>query len=252
MFYTHRFQANRFEYKYLVSETQAQAIRAYVKGYLAPDDYAVASPDHAYDIHSLYLDNPQMSLCRATLDGLRNRVKIRIRFYDQEPTSPVFCEIKRRVNDAISKERVAVRRECIPNFLARRWPQREDLVRPDGRSFDVLRQFCQLRDAFQADQGLLVSYRREAYVNEANDAVRVTLDRAVTGGHFDEQLRVRPLEARYQPSVPWVILELKFTDRFPVWMRELAWHFNLIRTTMAKYVTCAVSLDRQTRRVLAA
>jgi len=42
--------------------------------------------------------------------------------------------------------------------------------------------------------------------------------------------------------VPGIVLELKFTDRFPNWMRQMVQTFNLFRTSMAKYVTCAMAM----------
>jgi hypothetical protein len=108
-----------------------------------------------------------------------------------------------------------------------------------------------LRNANNADRGILVSYQREAYVTPQDDAVRLTFDRNVQSGRFDQSLQINKLDARFQPKVPGTILELKFTDRFPGWMRDLAQCFNLTRSPMAKYVACAVSLDQCTKGLLA-
>jgi hypothetical protein len=43
--------------------------------------------------------------------------------------------------------------------------------------------------------------------------------------------------------VDGVVLELKFTDRFPNWMHDCVQIFNLRRTTMPKYVECVSILD---------
>ena len=151
----------------------------------------------------------------------------------------------------ICKERVAVRRECVQPLLRRRYPERTDLVRFSPKAFDALRQFCSMRNVLDANRGILVSYLREAYVTPHDDSVRLTFDREVSSGRFDEHLRINRLEERFQPRVEGVILELKFTDRFPSWMHDLVHEFNLQRTTMAKYVACAVSLDSLTRGLLA-
>ena len=39
------------------------------------------------------------------------------------------------------------------------------------------------------------------------------------------------------------MLELKFTDRFPNWMRDLTRIFNLWRESMAKYVACVQTIE---------
>jgi hypothetical protein len=174
-----------------------------------------------------------------------------MRFYDDKPDSPVFCEIKRRLNDVICKERVAIQRHSVQPFLQRRFPERTDLVCFSPKAFDSLRHFCSLRNAIQADRGILVSYLREAYVTPHDNSVRLTFDRNVTSGRFDDQLRINRHDERFQPRLAEVILELKFTDRFPFWMHDLVHEFNLQRSPMAKYVACAVSLDSLTRGLLA-
>jgi hypothetical protein len=250
MTYVHRLQSNRFEFKYMIDERYARAIRDYVRPFLIHDEYADPKLGYSYSIHSIYLDSRSFSLAQATLQGLKNRFKLRMRFYNDDRDGPVFFEIKKRLNDVICKERVAVHKQCVPKLLRRRFPERSDLMHFTPKAFDTLRHFCSLRNAIQADKGILVSYLREAYVTPHDDSVRLTFDRDVQSGHFDEHLRINRLDDRFQPRVDGVILELKFTDRFPFWMHELVREFNLKRCPMAKYVTCAVSLDSLTTGLL--
>src|SRR5688572_32254621 len=94
-------QACRYELKYIIDESQARYLRALIKGYTEPDEH-MGDPGSAsawgYPVRSLYLDNPSLELCRQTMQGIKNRYKLRIRFYDEQPTSPVFLEIKQRIN----------------------------------------------------------------------------------------------------------------------------------------------------------
>ncbi len=247
----HQLQTNRFEFKYLIDEARARSIRQFALSHLVLDEYADPKLNNSYSIHSIYLDSPSLYLCQATLNGLKNRFKLRLRFYHDSPDSPVFFEIKRRINDTICKERVAVRRSAVQPLLLRRYPDRQDLAKFTPKNFDCLRQFCQMRDSIQADRGILVSYLREAYVTPRDNSVRLTFDRNLESGRFDQNLRINRLEDRYQPHVDGVILELKFTDRFPLWMHDLVQHFNLTRSPMAKYVACATSIDALTSGLLA-
>ena len=57
-----------------------------------------------YPIVSLYLDSPDLQLCRESLTGVKNRFKLRIRSYTDEPEYPRFLEIKRRINQVIYEE----------------------------------------------------------------------------------------------------------------------------------------------------
>ena len=45
-----------------------------------------------------------------TINGDKNRYKLRLRFYEDNPHAPVFFEIKRRMNDAIMKQRCGIKR----------------------------------------------------------------------------------------------------------------------------------------------
>ena len=63
-----RFQANRFENKYVVDERLALAIRDHARAHLVPDRYMVASQPNGYAVHSVYLDSTSMALCKATID----------------------------------------------------------------------------------------------------------------------------------------------------------------------------------------
>jgi len=56
------------------------------------------------------------------------RHKLRIRFYDDRPESPVFLEIKRRITDVIRKERAAISREGVGRLLAGGRPDGSYLV----------------------------------------------------------------------------------------------------------------------------
>ena len=149
MTFAHRIQRRRFELKYTVDERLAQAIRGFASAYLMPDKHGRRSQNYAYPICSLYLDSPQLTLYRATVDGHRSRFKLRIRFYDDSPQTPAYFEIKRRVDAVILKERATVRRTSILRLLDGHLPKRSDLADDDADSYDALQRFCDLRHSVQ-------------------------------------------------------------------------------------------------------
>src|SRR5438105_10595078 len=111
-------------------------------------------------------------------------------------------------------------------------------MRADPNAFAVLQRFCSLRNVLEAEGRIFVSYLREAYVGPFDDQIRVTFDHQLYASQFDGMLDVLPIDTWLQPPIPGVVLELKFCDRFPMWMNELVQEFNLERTVMAKYVAC--------------
>jgi hypothetical protein len=239
---------SRFELKYLIGEPTAHEVRQFARNHLMPDPFADASRGYSYTIYSVYLDNAGLSLMNQTLEGLKNRFKLRVRFYDNNPDHPVFFEVKRRVNDAIIKSRAKVRRDAAHRLMHARacWPDRSDLANPaDDRSFSALCKFCELRDKLNAKPAALVAYNREAWCAPEDDSVRVTFDRVLEGAPYDKDRTFQLLRTKdwVRPPLPFVVLELKFTDRFPNWMRQMVQTFNLFRTSMAKYVTCQVAME---------
>ena len=88
-------QRSRFELKYIIGEATAHEVRHFARNHLMPDPFAKAERDYSYNIYSVYLDSPGLSLMNQTLEGLKNRFKLRVRFYDDNPDHPVFFEVKR-------------------------------------------------------------------------------------------------------------------------------------------------------------
>lgn len=237
-------QSSRYEYKYYVDEAKASAIRSFVESYLEPDEFLVKFGGIGYPVCSLYLDNTGLLLYGQTIQGAKNRFKLRIRFYDDNQDNPAFLEIKRRETDVIKKKRVAVTRSGATAVLLGESPSAEFIYKNKAtpKALDALYEFCELRDRIGASGCTYVYYHRQAYVSPGSSAFRVTFDRELEGGTYEpgEELKIPINSAR--PKMEGVVLELKFTDRFPNWMERLSEDFNLQRTSVPKYVKCVDAL----------
>lgn len=230
-----RLQQQRLELKYIISEHKALAIRDYVRSYLDLDEYSQDQPDYSYRIHSLYLDSDRLKTYWDTINGLKNRYKLRLRYYDDQPSSPVFFEIKRRMNDAISKQRGGVHRNAVEWLLAGHLPEPRHLLSENPKELVALQRFSYLMLGIRAGPIMHVTYSREAWMSTHGNSIRVTMDRDVyCSPEFRAQLGTH-LSNPVKPFGEKVILELKFTDRFPNWFRELVETFDLMRGAAAKY-----------------
>src|SRR6266851_9666001 len=107
-----RIQQQRFELKYLVPEATALQVRDFVRSYLEMDEFSVGRPNYSYPVHSLYVDSDDLKLYWRTINGDKNRFKLRLRDYSISPDTPVFFEIKRRTNNCILKQRGGVRQDA--------------------------------------------------------------------------------------------------------------------------------------------
>jgi hypothetical protein len=230
-----RLQLQRFELKYRVHASIAPGIRDFVATHLVLDEFSAGKPNNSYHNHSIYLDSDDLKLYWDVINSNKNRYKLRIRFYDDNPTAPVFFEIKRRTNDAILKRRGPVRREAVSELLAGHLPAPDHMFSNDPNYLVTVQQFCQLMHDLQATPKAHVAYLREAWVSPMNNAVRVTMDREVcNASHFGPEFSTR-IENYAMPFGPDVILELKYVSRFPDWFGELVRAFDLMQCGAAKY-----------------
>ncbi|MBI1840214.1 MAG: polyphosphate polymerase domain-containing protein [Verrucomicrobia bacterium] len=235
-------QAQRFEHKYLVTEDTALKMREFIQTHLEPDEFGIGQPNSSYPVHSLYLDSEDLRLARETINGNKNRYKLRIRFYNSNPDTPVFFEIKRRMNNCILKKRGGVRHDAVEWLLAGHLPEFSHLISKDPRQLLALQEFCMRSQELNARPMVHIAYLREAYVHPDNNSVRVTLDRNVRA---DYEPTARLSTEMRRPVVPFgkdVILELKFTNHYPNWFRDLVHVFGCMQCGAAKYVEGAEDL----------
>lgn len=228
-------QLQRHELKYIISEAVAVEIRQFISPFLEIDEFGVGKPDYSYPVHSLYLDSPRLVTYWHTINGNKNRYKLRIRFYDDRPEAPVFLEIKRRMNDAILKQRGALKREFIDSYLNGQLPEVSMIASKDPKQFGAVMRFHELMLKHQARPTAHVFYMREAWISPNDNSVRVTMDRNVfCGPEFSTRFSAE-VDDPVCVFGRKVVLELKFTGRFPLWFRDLVQAFGLMQCSAAKY-----------------
>jgi hypothetical protein len=238
-----KMQPQRFEHKYIIPNSVALQIRSFVSGPLEIDEYGKTLPNFSYPVHSLYLDSPDLKLYEATINGDKNRYKLRLRFYENRPDAPVYFEVKRRMNNTIAKQRGGVRREAVARLLSGELPEPSHMVSRDPRHLFAVQRFLEHTLALQAGPVAHVAYLREAWLSPGDNAVRVTMDRAIRiqldGTCQLNTVMTAPVlvfDLDTLAGQEAVVLELKFTSRYPDWFRDLVSGFGLMQCGAAKYV----------------
>ena len=230
-----KMQLQRWELKYVIPEETALAVREFVRPYLILDEYGVGQPNLSYPIHNLYLDSDELAIYWGTINGDKNRYKLRIRFYEDNPKAPIFFEIKRRMNDAILKQRGGVKRSAVASVLAGQLPAPDELVSGDVRQLVAIHRFIELMMCDRAAATAHVFYEREAWISPTDNSVRVTLDRNVQISPEFVTRFTAQMDDAIHVFTPLVVLELKFTGRFPAWFNTLVMAFNLHQGSASKY-----------------
>ena len=230
-----KMMACRYEMKYLISESKAAGMKEFMKPYIPMDKYCKLQRGGDYPIVSLYLDSENLRLCRESLEGHKNRFKLRIRSYTDEPDYPCFFEIKRRINTVIMKSRARVMHRDIP-VLLQGLP-----LPPQNYNVDeaALNQFQLYSSAIRAKPTILIRYMREAYEGDGEGRVRITFDRKLCYKVTNKpEVRLGGSGWQANPfTVGHVILEIKFTGSYPPWLTRLVKYFDLRLRSISKFAS---------------
>jgi len=224
-----------YELNYLISEEKALHVRDHVANYLELHEDSVGRPNFSWPVHTLCLDSDDFTFYRQAINDVEHRRQLRVRYRSLNPEAPAHLEIKRRLADAVVRERCAVRLEDVPLVLSGQLLTPHRLLQRDPVGERVLEHFVELAQRFQAKPKLHIAFLREAYTS-ADGTVRVTLDRQIQC----QATSAQGLEWEFRdpcglfPSK--VLLELSCVERFPNWFREMAEHFNLAQCEADKFV----------------
>jgi hypothetical protein len=230
----------RYEIKYVISESKAAAIARFIEPYLKLDRHCRLQPNCAYPIVSLYLDSDNLQLCRESLEGHLNRFKLRVRSYSDNSDCPQFFEIKRRANTVIIKSRAKVMHHDVPVLLSGRYVHP---LQDYKTEVDTLKQFQLYMKSISAGPKVLIRYMRQAYESHTENRVRVTFDRQLKYKVSQEPQVLfggRGWQYSLVTLAGGVILEIKFTGRYPPWLGRMVQYFNLQQQPISKYTTSII------------
>ncbi|MBL9104995.1 MAG: polyphosphate polymerase domain-containing protein [Myxococcales bacterium] len=233
----------RREFKFLIDAATQQAIRAAIKPFCTLDPWAARNPRGRYTIESLYLDTAGLSLFWANDHEQVDRIKMRVRGYPEVAGSPVFFEVKRRVNDIILKTRGRVGADEWGKLL--RDPAAPIPTGVKDRDRKAVERFLAIHRSMHLKPLTLVRYEREPYFSNIDDYARVTFDTAIRAQPsrefsfasnprawraLDDAVTMRTLDSL-------VVLELKFTTHVPLWLVNIVERLGLVRRAFSKYGT---------------
>jgi len=225
-------QFNRFEFKYLVSLKQAQAVKAVVRKYMSPDIYG--NQDGRYAIANMYYDSPDYRCYWEKEAGIKFRRKLRIRHYETgnmlTEEAPIFLEIKQRIDRVTQKRRAVLSYKdalCLCND--RKFPER------DTQDQALLDEIYVMVWRYHLTPSMIVRYNRQAFIGSIYDVgMRVTFDTDLSFQAHPLRLHEEKSQLPFQPA-DQVILEVKVNERMPHWLTELVASQNMKMYRISKY-----------------
>lgn len=217
----------RHEHKYLISTQCAVLLKHRLQGVMQRDPYA--GPTGQYTIRSLYFDDEKFTAYGEKLDGLRDRIKYRIRFYNYNldqirlEKKEKHEELTRKTGERISREEALYLQKGI----------REGGLTGKGPLMRELEAgiHCGLRPA------ILVDYDRTPFVCSAGQT-RITVDEHIRTRPYSPDLLASPGAMVPVLEDGMAVLEVKYNDFLPGHLSEVLEGIPKVPLAISKYVLC--------------
>lgn len=220
----------RYEYKYIIPLTKLGQLRVLIEPFMTLDKYAVESGGE-YTVRSIYFDTPDLQCYFDKLAGISRRNKVRLRGYNiEDDEGTVFFELKKKVNEPLFKNRAKMTYEEARHLI-------EGQTLADDAQENA-RRFLYHLNARRMFPVVTVIYEREPYqfiIKEKNNDLRITFDknlRAVAYPSLDDLYE----EENAAPVLPGrFIMEIKFNQYLPAWVRAMVAGMGLFKGPASKY-----------------
>ncbi|MBQ3076129.1 MAG: polyphosphate polymerase domain-containing protein [Clostridia bacterium] len=218
----------RHELKFYVNSAYVPMLFSRLSATMPMDRHTLRAGD--YRIRSLYFEDPSLSCYLDKLNGLENRAKFRLRFYNSD-LSYIRLEKKEKRGKLCLKQFEEISPELVRCLLS---PEES---REGGALFDEML-FRVHHEGFRPF--LFVDYSRSAFLHPIGN-VRITLDRNVTASRY-----VRDLTDDVSP-IPVLedgmsVLEVKYDDVFPPYLSKLLEDIPKLQSSVSKFCLCARAL----------
>jgi hypothetical protein len=218
----------RHELKFFINQHQFHIIRQRLKSLMKQDENV--GPSGEYHIRSLYFDDIGNKALHEKLGGVRDRVKYRIRIYNIQD-NVIHFEKKIKRNDFIAKVKEPLTRDMYEAIVAGNFEVLNDPDKP---------LFMELYDEMNHNllrPRVIVDYVREPYVCY-NGNVRITFDKELRTGLHSVDIFNKDLDPVRAIDDNLIILEVKYDEYIPEYIRAALQLEGLHRQSASKYVIC--------------
>ncbi len=229
---------SRIENKYWVALENLDGIRKFILNYINYDYYSEIMGNKFYTVRSIYLDNEQYDTYYEKIAGLEKRSKYRIRAYNQLTSGKkVYCEIKSKIKEYISKERFPIDYGEVGDFL-----ENPDMLKIKNHSVDYkLRLLAANNFIYNIKKKNMkpvinVAYEREAFECKYGSGLRITFDMNLRGAETSTVNNLFNENSLREVNRGYFILEIKYGSMLPSWVMSLVNRFNLRKEAISKYV----------------
>lgn len=181
-----------------------------------------------YEIRSLYFDNYENKAVREKVNGLNNREKFRIRYYNDDFTY-IKLEKKSKIHGLCNKLSVPLTKEECEKIIA------GDIVWMRDRKEALLVELYAKMQYQLIRPRTIVSYTREPFIYEAGN-VRITFDYNVRTGISSKDFFDVNVPTIAASECDEIILEVKYDHFLPEVIENIIQLKNRRTSSFSKYV----------------
>ncbi len=218
----------RHEWKHEINRCDLLALRQRLSAVMKRDEHAAGG---TYFIRSLYFDNAADKALREKLNGVNNREKFRIRYYNHDP-SLIHLEKKSKRNGLGTKKIAELTASEAQSIVDGQWQWMKDDSRPLVRELHTKMQSQGLRPK------TIVDYTREPFVYAPGN-VRVTLDYNIRTGLGCTDF-LNPDCVTIPVGDAPILLEVKWDEFLPSVIRDIIQLNGRHASAFSKYAICRI------------
>ena len=220
----------RYEIKYLISNNDFDFLKHNLNTLLKKDSHCIGD---YYTISSLYFDDYNKTSYKQVSDGISERWKYRIRFYNHDD-SYISLEKKYKVNGMTNKKSIKITREIFDLILSRN-------IKVNKSNDPLLNELILKMNTKFLKPIILIEYDRIPYTYKLGN-VRITLDYNIRYTNkftnlFDSTKKVYYLNEK--------ILEVKYNNFIPDFIRYKIKLNHLEQTSFSKFNNSINDLNRR-------
>ncbi|MCM1160251.1 MAG: polyphosphate polymerase domain-containing protein [Roseburia sp.] len=222
----------RHELKYLCGAADIPLLKARLKGIAGLDSHV--GEKGYYHIRSLYFDDYNNTCYKMNEAGVDNRMKYRIRIYNYSDKQ-ITLEKKIKVHGMTRKLSAPLTREQCNLFLqGKNLSMGKEALEGYPK---LLQEFVVWMAAKQGKPKIIVAYDRIPYVYKQGN-VRITIDENIQSSKdfarfFERDMQKSPILPKGK-----VLVEVKYDELLPSFLKERLEIGRLQQTTFSKYYLC--------------
>ena len=190
----------------------------------------------SYLIHSLYFDDYKDTSVYTTESGLSKRFKWRIRYYDDD-LSYIVLERKEKIASRCHKKSCRLTLDEYESIVT---GNITDIVYDTEKK--LIKELARDMMLYDYRPKVIVDYERIAYVEDITN-VRVTFDLKISASYELEHFLDGNYTKFYLQESNMNVLEVKFDDILPSYIRNIIESYNFKQSSFSKYYYSRKILD---------